>query len=77
MKYEIYSDESCIEAIYDKQAHQYTAIGGIWIPAEYRNRHKHPVEREVFSAAGNVVTCQRASLKPETVDRLVSLSRKL
>ena len=36
MKYEIYCDESCIEALYDKSAHEHTVIGGIWIPAENR-----------------------------------------
>lgn len=35
-----------------------------------------PSER-VFSAGGNIITCHRASLKPETVDRLVFLSRNL
>ena len=36
MKYEIYCDESCWEALYDKTSHSYAAIGGIWIPAEKR-----------------------------------------
>ena len=35
-----------------------------------------PSER-VFSTSGNIVTCQRASLKPETVDRLVFLAQNL
>lgn len=35
-----------------------------------------PSER-AFSASGNIVTCHRASLKPETVDRLVFLSYNL
>ena len=36
MKYEIYCDESCWEALYDKQSHKYASIGGVWIPAERR-----------------------------------------
>lgn len=35
-----------------------------------------PSER-VFSTGGNIVTCNRAALKPETVDRLVFLARNL
>lgn len=35
-----------------------------------------PSER-VFSTSGNIVTCHRASLKPETVDRLVFLAHNL
>ena len=40
MKYEIYCDESCWEALYDKDSHQYASIGGIWIPAEKRQEVK-------------------------------------
>ncbi|KAG9278042.1 zinc finger BED domain-containing protein 1-like [Astyanax mexicanus] len=35
-----------------------------------------PSER-VFSTGGNIVTCNRASLKPDAVDRLVILSHNL
>ena len=35
-----------------------------------------PSER-VFSTGGNIVTCNRAALKPEAVDRLVFLTRNL
>ena len=35
-----------------------------------------PSER-VFSTGGNIVTCQRACLKPEAVDRLVFLVKNL
>ncbi|XP_069395198.1 E3 SUMO-protein ligase ZBED1-like [Paralichthys olivaceus] len=35
-----------------------------------------PSER-VFSCSGNIVTCQRASLKPDAVDRLVFLAQNL
>lgn len=40
MKYEIYCDESCWEALYDKDSHHFAAIGGIWIPAEKRQEIK-------------------------------------
>lgn len=33
MKFEIYCDESGLEALSNKGAHSYTGIGGIWIPA--------------------------------------------
>lgn len=36
MKYEVYCDESCIEALFDKESHDYTVIGGIWIPSDSR-----------------------------------------
>ncbi|CAL9695097.1 unnamed protein product [Knipowitschia caucasica] len=35
-----------------------------------------PSER-VFSCSGNIVTCHRASLKPESVDRLIFLAQNL
>ena len=35
-----------------------------------------PSER-IFSWSGNIVTCQRASLKPDTVDKLVFLAQNL
>lgn len=40
MKYEIYCDESCWEALYNKNSHRFAAIGGIWIPAEKRQELK-------------------------------------
>lgn len=36
MNFEVYCDESGIEALAKKQEHFYTAIGGIWMPADYR-----------------------------------------
>ena len=36
MKYEIYCDESSWEALFNKDAHAYAVMGGIWIPAEER-----------------------------------------
>lgn len=43
MKYEIYCDESGVEALFDKDAHKYAVIGGIWIPAEERGLCKSKV----------------------------------
>lgn len=40
MKFEIYCDESGIEALTRKDAHLYSAIGGIWMPADFRNIFK-------------------------------------
>lgn len=36
MDFEIYADESGLEALINKEAHTYCSIGGIWIPAENR-----------------------------------------
>jgi len=37
MKFEVYCDESGLEALSNRKAHAYTGIGGIWIPAEQRS----------------------------------------
>ncbi len=36
MDFEIYCDESCLEAISKKDEHLYTGIGGVWIPSDLR-----------------------------------------
>ncbi len=36
MRYEVYCDESCIEALFDSKSHKFSVIGGIWIPADMR-----------------------------------------
>ena len=36
MNFEVYCDESCLEAFSKKEAHNYIGIGGIWIPSENR-----------------------------------------
>ncbi len=41
MDFEVYCDESGLEALTNKEAHLYTAIGGIWIKASDRNRLKN------------------------------------
>ncbi len=45
MNFEVYCDESGLEALIKKEAHLYTAIGGIWMPANYR-----PIFKERVSA---------------------------
>jgi hypothetical protein len=40
MDFEIYCDESGLEALSQKEAHLYTAIGGIWMPTDYRGIFK-------------------------------------
>lgn len=40
MNFEIYCDESGQEALTKSKAHIYTAIGGIWMPSEYRTIFK-------------------------------------
>lgn len=36
MNFEIYCDESGLEALSHKRSHLFTAIGGVWMPADYR-----------------------------------------
>ncbi len=43
MDFEIYCDESGLEALTRKDAHLYTAIGGIWIPSENRTNLKEGI----------------------------------
>lgn len=40
MNFEVYCDESALEAIASKGAHNYTGIGGIWLPSEHRDNLK-------------------------------------
>ena len=44
MNFEVYCDESGLEALTRKDAHQYTAIGGIWMPEDYRSTFKEIVK---------------------------------
>jgi len=45
MKFEIYCDESGLEALTKKDAHRYMALGGIWLPAEYRPALKMSIKQ--------------------------------
>ncbi|SFE08436.1 Protein of unknown function [Chitinophaga sp. CF118] len=40
MEFEVYCDESGLEALTNKNEHQFTAIGSIWLPAESREKLK-------------------------------------
>ncbi|NCC74268.1 MAG: DUF3800 domain-containing protein [Sphingobacteriia bacterium] len=40
MNFEIYCDESGLEALTRKDAHLFIAIGGIWMPADFRSEFK-------------------------------------
>lgn len=54
MNFEIYCDESGLEALKNRDAHKYIAIGGIWIPANYRIEMKEKVNqiKEKFKIYG-------------------------
>ena len=54
MKFEIYCDESSIEAVYTKAAQAFAAIGGIWMPADFRDQFKEDVKaiNESFKIRG-------------------------
>ncbi len=43
MKNEVYCDESCWEALFDKSSHQFFVIGGIWIPSSKRAEIKNSI----------------------------------
>ena len=44
MDFEIYADESGLEALTIKEAHTYCAMGGIWIPSENRLQLKNDLK---------------------------------
>lgn len=52
MDFEIYCDESGLEALTRKDAHLFTAIGGIWMPADFRDTFKS--EMNTIKAKYNV-----------------------
>lgn len=45
MNFEVYCDESCIEALTKKDEHSFVGIGGIWIPSEMRLKLKKDLEQ--------------------------------
>ena len=45
MNYEVYCDESCVEALFDKESHKYAVIGGVWIPSESRSELKNALNK--------------------------------
>lgn len=56
MNFEVYCDESGLEALTNKAAHKYTAIGGIWLPAENRDDLKDNIKviKEKHSILGEL-----------------------
>ncbi|MGB4848039.1 MAG: DUF3800 domain-containing protein [Saprospiraceae bacterium] len=43
MNFEVYCDESSLEALTNKSAHRYAAIGGVWIPSTFRQQLKKDI----------------------------------
>jgi Protein of unknown function (DUF3800) len=52
MNFEVYCDESGLEALARKDAHRYIVIGGIWFPSDYRKQFK--AEFETIRQRNNV-----------------------
>jgi hypothetical protein len=45
MNFEVYCDESGLEALSNKTAHTFTAIGGVWFPSEHRGTVKDNISK--------------------------------
>lgn len=45
MEFDIYCDESAIEALTKNDEHAYTGIGSIWMPKEFREKFKEDIKR--------------------------------
>ena len=56
MDFEVYCDESGLEALTRKDAHLFTGIGGIWIPSEHRTTLKHGITaiKEKYNIKGEL-----------------------
>ncbi|WP_114789801.1 DUF3800 domain-containing protein [Niabella yanshanensis] len=54
MNFEVYCDESGLEALTQKNAHLYVGIGGIWLPSECRSDFKDALKKikEKYSVHG-------------------------
>ncbi|KAK0145661.1 Zinc finger BED domain-containing protein 1 [Merluccius polli] len=69
-----------IQALLGMQA-EYTAAAGGAVKREAKKvkRMWHTLQRNIFafSTGGNIVTCHRSALKPETVDKLAFLANNL
>ncbi|MBL0882117.1 MAG: DUF3800 domain-containing protein [Chitinophagaceae bacterium] len=74
MNFEVYCDESSIEALSMPVAHKYTAIGGIWLPKDFRSimkkelreiRDRHNVKGEI---KWNKVSKKHLTLYKEIID---------
>ena len=67
MNYEVYCDESCVEALFDKESHKYAVIGGIWIPSESRGELKTVLNniKQKYNLPGEM---KWQKISPSTVD---------
>lgn len=45
MDIEVFCDESCLEALINKNAHRYVGIGSVWIPADNRQNLKDGINK--------------------------------
>lgn len=78
MKFEIYCDESGLEALTRKDAHLFSSIGGIWMPADYRQDFKDSLKKikDNHSVKGelkwNKVSPAFLDLYKETIDYFFS-----
>lgn len=56
MDFEVYCDESGLEALTNKTAHTFTAIGGVWLPSDCRNEFKQAIRgiKDSHSIAGEL-----------------------
>ena len=67
MNYEVYCDESCVEALFDKESHKYAVIGGVWIPSESRSELKIALNKikEKYNLLGEM---KWQKISPSTID---------
>jgi hypothetical protein len=56
MNFEVYCDESGIEALTRRDAHKFTAIGGIWMPTDFRTSFKESMNtiKEKYNIVGEL-----------------------
>jgi hypothetical protein len=56
MNIQVYCDESGLEALTNKSAHSFVAIGGIWMPSEFREQFKLSINelKKEFGIKGEV-----------------------
>ena len=62
-----YCDESCVEALFDKESHKYAVIGGVWIPSESRSELKIALNKikEKYNLLGEM---KWQKISPSTID---------
>lgn len=67
MNYEVYCDETCVEALFDKESHKYAVIGGVWIPSESRSELKIALNKikEKYNLLGEM---KWQKISPSTID---------